>query len=532
MSKQLWYKSWPKHVPKHIDYPSKPLQSLLEDSARDSPKNIAIIFQDNKLNYEELNLLSNKFANWLIKQGIKRGDRVALFIPNVPEFIICYFGIIKVGAIVVPCNFLYTKDELVYQLNNSKPKVFIAYSIKLKDRDTEKIAEDAGKTSNIKKIVLINNFQHFLTYIKDEDGERPLININPKEDIASLQYTGGTTGISKGAMLTHYNLLSNAIMFAIWLPIKSNDVCLATLPLFHSYGMTATVLSPFYSSATSILLQRFEPKLAIESIYKYKVSIFCGVPAMYHSLFSSYEKDKKVKEKLSSLKILIAGASPLPKVLAENFKKYLGLTIYEGYGLSECSPVTHCTPTDSEERIKFGSIGIPLPDTEVRIVSLDDYRKELKVNEVGELAIKGPQVMKGYWRNDEETKKVLKNGWLLTGDIAFMDDDGYFYLVDRKKDVINVAGLKVWPREVEEVLLRHPKVKEVAVFGIKDKVKGEAVAAHIIVKEGAKVSEEELIDICKNNLAYYKVPKLIKFVDRLPKTALGKVRRVELRAST
>lgn len=530
MNEPLWYKSWPKHVPKHIEYPNQPLQYLLENSAKNYPKKTAIIFQDKKLSYEELNKISNKLANWLIKQGIKKGDRVALFMPNVPEFVICYFGIIKAGAIIVPCNFFYTKDELAYQLNDSEPKILFAYSVKLKNRDTSEIAKDVCKESNIETLILINNLQDLLIQIKDEYSKETSIKINPKNDIASLQYTGGTTGVSKGAMLTHYNLLSNAIMFAKWLPIKIDDVCLSALPLFHSYGMTTTILSSFYSSSTTVMLQRFEPKLAVEAISKYKVSIFCGVPSMYYSIFSLYEEDKKVKDELASLRILISGASPLPRILSENFKKYLNLTIYEGYGLSECSPVTHCTPTDYEERAKSGSIGIPLPDTLAKIVSVNDYTKELKENEVGELAIKGPQVMKGYWRNYEETKEVLKNGWFLTGDIAFMEKDGYFYLVDRKKDMINVSGLKVWPREVEEVLLNHPYVKEVAVFGVKDEVKGEIVAAHIVLKEGAKVDIKELINLCKENLAHYKVPKIIKFVDKLPKTALGKIRRVELRS--
>ena len=346
--------------------------------------------------------------------------------------------------------------------------------------------------------------------------------IDPDEDIAVFQYTGGTTGLAKAAMLTHKNLVANVLQLNAWVPNleKGKEVVMCVLPFFHVYGMTVGMNIGIYLGATLILEPKFEVERVVKLIKKYKVTLFPGVPTIYVAI-NKYASEKKVN--LSSVKFCLSGGAPLPVEVAEEFERITGGKVREGYGLSESSPVTHANLAYGEPR--KGSIGLPLPDTLAKIIDVNTG-EEVPIGETGELCIKGPQVMKGYWNRPEETEMALdKDGWLHTGDIAKMDEDGYFYIVDRKKDMIIAGGYNIYPREVEEVLYQHPKVQEAAVIGVPDEYRGETVKAFIVLKEGCEASAEEIIEFCKKHLATYKVPKLIEFVDDLPKSAVGKVLR-------
>ena len=350
--------------------------------------------------------------------------------------------------------------------------------------------------------------------------EKIYVDIDPKEDVALFQYTGGTTGISKAAMLTHYNLVANTMQAVHWLTDRQEggEVLLAVLPFFHVYGMTVGMNFAIYLASTLVLVPRFDVKEIVKLIQKYKVTLFPGAPTIYIAVINF--KDVK-KYDLSSIKACISGSAPLPVKVKEDFEKLTGAKLVEGYGLSEASPVTHCNPIYGLN--KPGSIGIPFPDTDAKIVDIETGEKELAVGEAGELIVKGPQVMKGYWNMPEETARVLRNGWLYTGDIARMDKDGYFYIVDRKKEMIIASGYNIYPREIEEVLYRHPKIKEAAVVGIPSGYRGETVKAFVVLKEGETATEEEIKEYCRENLARYKVPEFIEFRKELPKSAVGKV---------
>ena len=358
---------------------------------------------------------------------------------------------------------------------------------------------------------------------------RDFAKVDPKADVAVLQYTGGTTGVAKGAMLTHANLYLNAAVIAAWFPLTKDDVALGVLPYFHIYGMTAAMNAPLLVGSSIVLLPRFEVESVMETIQKEKVTSFCGVPTMYIAVI--HHPDVK-KFSLRTVRGCISGGAPLPAAVIKSFGELTGGSLVEGYGLSEASPVTHCNPIGEGASLREGSIGVPLPFTDAEIVDMGDPSKRLGVGEAGELAVRGPQVMAGYWNNEAETENVLtKDGWLLTGDIAKMDADGYFYIVDRKKDMIDVSGLKVYPREVEELLFTHPGVKEAAVVGMPDEYRGEAVSAYIVLKPESKgkVTEDDIIQFCRTNLATYKAPRKVEFVDELPKTLVGKVLRRKLR---
>jgi len=359
------------------------------------------------------------------------------------------------------------------------------------------------------------------------------VSINPKSDAALFQYTGGTTGVPKGAMLTHHNLVVNALQVGSWLPTlrEGGEVMLAVLPYFHIFGMTVAMNMPVLRAASMVLQPRFEVLEALKAIQKNGVTLFPGVPTMYVALINHPETGKF---NLRTVRLCISGAAALPIEVMRKFEAITGGRLVEGYGLTETSPVTHCNPLDRPEKVRPGSIGIPFSDTEAKIVDIETGEKDLAANEVGELAIRGPQVMAGYWNKPEETKYALRGGWLYTGDIAKVDEDGYFYIVDRKKDMINVSGLKVWPREVEEVLYEHSAVKEAGVVGIVDPYRGETVKAFIVLKEGfeGKTTTEEIIQFCKERMASFKAPTQIDFVKQLPKTAIGKILRRALKEET
>lgn len=532
-----WFNKWPVEVPKSIKYPFIPLHGLLQKTAKNYPENVATSYSDREITYVELDLLSNKFANALAKLGVNKGDRVALFLPNIPQFIIAYFGILKAGAVVTAISPLHKEREVEFQLNDSGAQSIVTlgsiYPIVEKVREKTKLEKVIVTGSNEygSESTISYNAQKTMSFqqLLEKNAEIPLNKqINPKEDLAALQYTGGTTGTAKGAMLTHTNLVSNALMFSAWIKgAETQETFLTALPLFHIYGMTTSMTVPISLAAKMVLMPKFEPTKALETIQKQRVTVFCGVPTMYSVLLTNPELGKY---DLTSIRVCISGASPLPPQIQKKFMQITGGFLAEGYGLTEASPVTHCNPVDSTMRtVKVGSIGLPLPNTDARIVDLETGEKTLAQGETGELAVKGPQVMKGYWRKPEDTTLVLRDGWLLTGDIAHMNGDGYFYITDRKKDLIKYKDYSVYPREIEDILYEHPAVKLCAVVGKPDKLAGEVPKAFIVLKEGTVVSAEEIMAFVNDKIAPYKAIHEVEFRKELPISSVGKVLRRALK---
>ncbi len=533
-----WFSHWPTGVPKHINYPNTPLQKILTKTAENYPKRTAITCNEREISYSQLETLSNKFANSLIKLGVNKGDRVALFLPNIPPFIISYFGALKAGAVVTAISPLHREREVEYQLADSSADTIVTLD------STLPIIQNVKQKTQLKNIITTSlqdyssqpetstptlNTLSFKALI-DESSEKTLkVQLNPAEDLAALQYTGGTTGISKGAMLTHTNLVSNAIAFAAWIKgTPTQETFLTALPLFHIYGMTTSMTVPISLAAKMILIPKFDPQKIMQTIQNQKVTVFCGVPTMYSTLIANPELNKY---NLTSIRVCISGASPLPPQVQKRFMEVTGGFLAEGYGLTEASPVTHCTPVDKSMRtVKVGSIGLPLPDTEAQIVDLETG-KPLNVDKVGELAVKGPQVMKGYWNKPTETSLVMHEEWLLTGDIARMDSNGYFYITDRKKDLIKYKDYSVYPREIEDVLYEHPAVKLCAVIGKPDAFAGEIPKAYIVLKDGALSSEKEIMTFANDKVAPYKAIREIEFRQELPLSGAGKVLKLQLKAN-
>ena len=531
----------------------KPLYAVVTESAKKYPKSISIHYQGRNFTYSELDDFSSRFASALVSLGVKRGDRVAIFLPNTPQFVFAFFGILKAGAIVVNNNPLYKERELEHQINDSGAEVIVAPNDVVKKNDLYVNLERCRERTSLRHVITTSVTDYlpglkrslsglagirkvsraktldFMALLRSSTPMTTLAVVDPLEDVAVLQYTGGTTGVSKGAMLTHYNLYSNAVHTANYLPLTTKDVSLAVLPLFHIYGLTTAMNAPFFASSQIVLLPSFHVKEVMKTIQQRKVTAFCGVPTMYIAINNS----PKAKDfDLRSVRVCVSGGSALPVAVRKRFIELTGGNLVEGYGLSETSPITHCNPL-TEGGIRDGSIGIPYSETDAMIVDLADPYKVLPAGSVGELAVKGPQVMKGYWNNRTETADVIHDGWFLTGDIAKMDDDGYFYIVDRKKDMVDVGGFKVYPRDVEEVLFEHPGIKEAAVIGVPDEFSGEVVKAFVVRKdEAGSLTEKDVIDFCAARLVKYKVPKKVEFIPELPKTLVGKVLRRKLKETT
>jgi long-chain acyl-CoA synthetase len=477
--------------------------------------------------------------------GLKKGDVVAIIMPNFPQFLFSYYGIMKAGATVTSCSTLLTERELAFQLNDAGAETIIAW-----DRQLEKIKNIKDRT-RLRNVIITGVFDYapnaqreppeiagtmqFVNLVNKAKPNPPKVKVNPKEDVAVLQYTGGTTGLPKGAMLTHYNLVSNAVATAAWLPDvkRGKETALTNLPLFHIYGMTVCMNTLIYNAMTMVLNpDPRDLKSLLELIRETRPGVFPGVPTIYMRLLERDDIDDYAKD-LRSIRVCNTGAAPMPPEVLKDFEKRTGGKILEGYGLTECSPVTHSNPTGEGKR-KVGSAGIPFPDTEVKIVDIADDTKIMPVGKEGEIMIKGPQVMKGYWNKPEETRNQMKDGWVKTGDIGRMDEDGYFYIVDRKKDMIDVSGFKVYPREVEDILYEHKAVLMASVIGIPDPQTpgNERVKAFVVLKDGYKEGDDlanEIKEFCKKSLAPYKVPKSVEFRKELPETLVGKVLRKELR---
>ncbi|WP_048095199.1 AMP-binding protein [Geoglobus ahangari] len=542
---RFWTKHYDDGVPENVEIPEIPLYELLDRTAKRLPDKIAIDFLGKRLKYGKLKELSDRVAGFLKSLGVGKGSRVVIDMPNTPHYVIAYYGILKTGATVVQANPLYTERELRHIAENSEARIFFAvenafpkvYQLK-KEGLVDRIIVCRIEDYLPFPLNFLYKFKKEKVEIPEEDGilfwndflkAEPISSpekVNPKEDVAVFQYTGGTTGLPKAAMLTHYNLVANTYQIIPWLPgFSEKDVVSGILPYFHVYGMTTSMNMPIAVGAKMVMLpDPRDIKRILNAIEKHRITLFFGVPTLFNAINTHPDTPKK---DLTSIRACISGSAPLPLEVKREFERITGGKLVEGYGLSESSPVTHVNPIYGENR--EGSIGLPIPNTYA--VVIDEEGKILPVGEVGELAIYGPQVMKGYYKMEEETKKTLVNGWLLTGDMAKMDEDGYFYIVDRKKDVIIAGGYNIYPREVEEVLYEHPAVLECAVIGVPDKYRGETVKAFIVLKEEykGKVDEKEIEKFCRERLAAYKVPRLIEFVDELPKSAVGKILRRVLR---
>jgi len=546
-----WTQFYEEGVPKTINYPAWTLPDLLDSIAREYPAKTALTFYaDPKLppshmTYGQLRVQTLRFATALYQLGVRKGDRVAIMLPNCPQFPVVFFGLLRLGAIAVNTNPLYVAREMKEQFNDSGAETVILLStffprlreIREETKIKRVIVVDIAETLRFpwKSIVHFAQRKHgeyvevrpqsdifFLPrLLKKHPPSPPRVEIG-KDDVALLQYTGGTTGTPKGAMLTHGNLVANTMQMSAWFAKaeRGKEVVMAAVPFFHVYGMTVCMIFGLYIGAEIVMVPRPRPvDLVMKVIQKTRASIFPGVPTLYTAI-NNHPDVKKFE--LGSIKLCLSGAAALPLEVAETFEKLTGGRLVEGFGMTECSPVAIANPLFGTRRA--GSIGLPVSDTDAKIVDLETGAT-LGVGQDGELAIKGPQVMLGYWQRPDETADTVKDGWLFTGDIAKMDADGFFYIVDRKKDMISASGLKVLPREVEEVLFLHPKVLEAVVAGIPDPYRGETVKAFVVPKEGVSPTVEELTAFCRLHLASFKVPTQIEFRAELPKSMVGKVLR-------
>lgn len=529
-----WLKIYDERIEKDLVASDESMYDLLKQASLKYRNDTALTFYDHSFTYEQVEAIVNKYASALFNTGFRKGDRLAIMLPNSPHTFFSLFAAFRLGGIAVQVNPMYVERELEHVLNDSGAVSLIAL-----DLFYPKIKSVQGKTPL--KHVIVATFQEQLSlelaetdwsfndFLQLGNGVAPEAELDVHEDVAVLQYTGGTTGVSKGVMLTHANLRSNVEQVYEFsfktLDYPYNPKIMTVLPLFHIYGLTCNAFQGFRIGANQIILPRFEPKEILATINHHKPFSFSGVPTMYVAL----NNQKDIEESaLQNVSFFNSGGAAMPVQQLHLFEERTGCKLYEGYGLSEASPVTHNNPSFVERKV--GTIGLPLPGTLAAIVNdREDGLEFLPVGEVGELAIKGPQVMKGYWGRPEATAKVLKDGWLLTGDLARMDEEGYFYIVDRKKDMIIASGYNVYPREIEEVLYEHHDVQETIVIGVPDDYRGETVKAFVTLKPGATVTEEELIIFAKGQLAPYKVPKIVEFRDELPKSAVGKLLKRELR---
>ncbi len=538
-----WLRHYEADVPYTLAYPSQPLFRFLDTSARRYPHTRALIFYDHTLTYRELNNAVNRLANALIQLGVKKGDRVALLLPNSPQMVMAYYAALKAGAVVVSLNPLFNADELAHQLNDSGAETIIALSVfyplvkivragtplkrvivtNIKEyfsplrRAIFSVVREAreGHRINVRGEHEVYAFQELLARAS---ADAPNIEVTP-DDLALIQYSTGTTDVPKGVMLTHANIVANTTQVRHWLTDidEGEERILAVLPFSHSYGMTTAMNLGIAIAGTLILLPTFSTREVLNVIKQYRPTMFPGVPTMYVAV-NNYPGVRRFG--LKSIRACVSGAAPLPVEVQEEFEKLTRGKLVEGYGLTEASPVTHANPIYGQR--KTGSIGIPLPDTDAKIV---DWKTgtDLPVGEIGELVVRGPQVMRGYWNHPHETNQVLREGWLYTGDLARMDEDGYFQIIDRKKDMILAGDFNVYPRDIEEVLYENPKVLEVAVAGVPPDGGDQIVKAYVVLRKGEMATPEEFIEFCRQRLADYAVPHLIEFRDQLPKTFVGKV---------
>jgi long-chain acyl-CoA synthetase len=551
MDERPWLEQYDEGVPHSIEYPEVPLFYFLEEAAKDYPDSPCTIFKGVKISYREMNEMTDRLAAGLADLGVKKGDRVGIFMPNTPQFVLAYFAILKAGGVVVATNPLYSAREIKHQVNDAGIEIMLVMS------NFYNLMKEVQPETKIKTLVVTNikealsPLMSFLfTLLKEKKGgfrvslaeddlwmkdlldqnkpeQRPKVDIGA-DDVALFQYSGGTTGVSKGAVALHRNLVANSLQVRAWITtaVDGQEVFLMAIPLFHVYGMVAGMCFAVRTAASMVMIPNpRDLKDVLDSLQDYKVTIYPGVPTMYNAI-NNHPDVQAGKYDLSSITACISGSAPLMRETKEEFEALTGGKLVEGYGLSEAPTATHCNPLYGKN--PPGSIGLPFSDTVCRIISLDDEVTPLPPGEIGELVIKSPIVMKGYHNMPTETENALRDGWLYTGDIARMDEEGFFYIVDRKKELIKPGGYQVWPRDVEEVIAANPKVLEVGVAGIPDPYRGETVKAWVVLKEDESATVDDIRDWCKERMAKYKVPTHVEFRDELPKTTVGKILRREL----
>ncbi|WP_226580798.1 long-chain-fatty-acid--CoA ligase [Halobacillus litoralis] len=522
LKNRKWYESYTPEMKKEMNVPEVPLYKLLEQTVEQYGTRTAIIFEGMKISYSQLKDRVDRLAGSWDTLGLEKGERIGLMISNHPDYVIAYYAAQRLGLIVVQINPRYTARELLQIM---------------RDSDMDYLIAEESRFSSVEEMSEINDLKHLFLSGGNADDPRSLVHliqkdtpvtkevpISVKEDVAVIQYTGGTTGKMKGAMLTHFNLVANVVQSHTMYGEKmarGEEMVLTATPLYHVYAMTSAMNLGIYIGATILLIRKFEVNDVLENIKTYQPTFFPGVPGMYNAFVNHSEVELYG---LDCLKFCSSGSAPLPIEIIKRFESLTGAVIGEGFGLTEASPSTHRNPTSGVRKV--GSIGIPLPGTDSKVV--DEDNQELPENSVGELVIKGPQIMKGYWKKEDETNHALRSGWLYTGDLAMTDDDGYFYIVGRKKEMIINGGFNIYPQEIESVLYEHPDVKESAVVGIPDQEKGEIVKAYVVAKEGHSIDLEELKGHCYRNLTRYKVPKQFEITHELPRNTVGKLLKRKL----
>jgi long-chain acyl-CoA synthetase len=535
-------KPWLKHydfwVPREINFARQPVHQILNLAALQFTDRPATAFLDAKLTFGEVKSQADRLATALSRLGIGKGDRVGIMLPNCPQYLISFFAIVRLGAIVANVNPIYTPREVEMVARDSGMRAIIALDA------LAPIVLSVRAQSEIEQVITtsLDDYSYgrptakpapsgavSLSELIEGAGapDLPQVEIDPDEDVAVLQYTGGTTGVPKGAMLTHSNLYAATLQCSTWSSYfveRGDERILLVIPYFHVYGMVVGAIFGVWCGAMQILIPKFDVNLLLEAIKQHRPTYFPGVPTLFIALLNHPEARSFGLDRVRRFN---SGSAPLPVEVIEQFERLSGAMLYEGYGMTETAALATTTATLAKR--KPGSIGLPVTGTECKIVDLETGEREVGVGEEGELCLRGPQVMKGYWNKPEETAEALRDGWLHTGDVARMDEDGYFYIVQRKKDMIIVSGFNVYPNEVEDVLFTHPSVKEAAVIGVADAYRGEAVKAFVVLKPGAEAAEEHLIEYCRARLARYKVPSVVEFAESLPKSAIGKVLRRELR---
>jgi long-chain acyl-CoA synthetase len=551
MEARPWHKHYDEGVQTSLDYPEKPLHHFLEDAAGEFPDKPCSIFKGASVSYAEINDSADRMAAALSELGVKKGSPVGIFMPNSAQFIISFYAILKAGGIVVATNPLYTAREIEHQMNDAGVEIMLVMS------NFYDLIKEVQPKTKLKTLIVANIkeylpgllkflftvakekkeghyatlgegdywFQDLLKKYKAED--RAQVDIGPNDD-ALYQYSGGTTGLSKAAIAMHRNLVANTLQILTFMPgiNRGEEVVLMAIPMFHVYGMVAGMSFGIAAAASLVMVPNpRDMEDVLGSIEKFRPTIYPGVPTMYNAI-NNHPKVQEGKIDVSSIRACISGSAPLLRETKVTFEELTGGKLVEGYGLSEAPTATHCNPVFGQN--KEGSIGLPLADVDARIIDLDDEVTVLGPGEVGELVVKGPQVMRGYLNMPTETANSLREGWLYTGDIARMDEDGYFYIVDRKKELIKPGGYQVWPREVEEVICENPKVLEVGVAGVPDAYRGETVKAWVVLKPNETATVDEIREWCKERMAAFKVPTQVEFRDELPKTTVGKVLRREL----
>lgn len=545
-----WLKSYEEGVPEKADFENICLPDILERSVSEFPDRMALSFQGYSITYRQLKDMVDRMATALADMGIGQGDRVAILLPNLIPCVAVYFAILKIGGVAVMNNPLYSDRELDHQFNDSESKILITLDLlgnrmidlRPKTSIREIIITSIGDYLPFPKNLLFplvakkkklaadvkeaENVHRWKTLLSRYEPNPPKAELT-FDDLAQLQYTGGTTGVSKGVMLTHGNLSKQVQDIQAWFPTleKGSEVMLGALPFFHVFGMSTTMNFAIYMGWGNLLVPKPQPEPLLDTIGKYRPTFAPLVPTMFIGILN-HPKIKTTD--LTSIKGCFSGSAPLPVEVIKEFEDKTGAVIVEGYGLTESSPVTHVNPFHGTRKV--GSIGLPISDTEAKVMDLESGEKEMPVGESGELVVRGPQVMKGYWKRPEATAETVRDAWLYTGDIAKMDEEGYFYIVDRKKDMIISGGYNVYPRDIEEVLFEHPKIAEATAIGVPHPTRGEQIKVFVVLREGETATQEDIIAYCKDKLAVYKLPTEVEFMEELPKTNVGKVLKKDLRA--